>query len=393
MKLSHVVLVGLLLFVFGHCSPATPPNTETGGNDASGGEYVVTGESGEPSTGDGVEQMPGELGIPMGKYPIQLDSRGRTASLLLPKDEFDAWNAGKGFQNATARKALTKELYKTFRDSFDFIFFVMNNSERPATIPFGQLYKVSNDVKGIGLPVQNQSGEYGSEGKLKAVMQLGRRDYLISGPSLHELLHNWANFVLDTKLLVSDDKEVSGKPHWGISDVGGQLGGFDPSTFQEKVDGDPEKYRGNMPGRKAFGFNSNGGNGIPYSSFELYLMGLLSKDKVKPIRVFSGIRAVQADFVANGTFFAKQMKIVTIDDIIKDKGLRTPTPDSSQKSFRVLAIMLTSQPLTSQEWDDFDAQVARFSKAGDDGSRIYNFWEATRGLATLKMDELRKEVR
>lgn len=389
------VAVGYMACDSGSSGRSEKPASDAGRQDVRSTDSMLRDRSSVASDADSTSdtKTPSPDSKQASRYTITIDKRGHAASLLMSTNEFKKWSTRQGFQNKDARQKLTQEVYKVFKDDFDFIFYIMNTTQRPKEIPFGQLYQVRNSVKGLGMSIFDRSASYGSSGKLQAVMQFGRRDYLLSGPSLHELLHNWANFALDTKLLISDDKEANARPHWGISDVGGQLGGFDPSTFKQNVDGDKTKYQANMPGRKNFGFNSNGGNGVPYANLELYMMGLISKDKVRPIRVFTGLRAVRNEFIAGGKFFAKEMKVWTIDDIIKKHGLRTPTPQNAQKSFRVLALILTDKPLSASEWDALDAQVVRFSKKGDDGSRTYNFWEATGGRASLKMDALHQSKR
>ena len=392
--LSALFLCGALVFAVWSCTPSTP--SEKTSEKTSGEVVSDASDGGSDATPDNTttDNNPADKGSAMEPYKIQIDSRGRAASMLLPETEFKAWLEGQGFQKSAERQKITKKIYDVFKDSFDFIFFVMNTDQRPTKIPFGQLIKVSNAVKGVGIRIYSNASQYGSAGKLKAVMQLGRKDYLLFGPSLHELMHNWGNFILDTKMLNAAGKEVNGKPHWGVSDVGGQLGGFDRATFQKNVDGNPNKYSGRIGKRPYFGFNSNGGNGLPYSNLELYLMGLLPKSEVKPVKVFSGISADKAEFGKKGAFTATKMVEYSIDQIVGaplNKGERVPGPDKSQKSFRVLALMLTPKPLTTKEWDDFDKQIASFSFKGKDRSSLYNFWEATGGRASLEMGELSKE--
>ena len=371
--------------------------SESVGSNDSGGATETQSSDSQSTPEPGPEATAPDGVITRGDtHKISIDPRGYAASILLSADEFKAWNERKGFQVSTARQEFTKHIYKVFKDNFDFIFFVMNNKTRPSVLPFGQLVKVSNAVKGLGMKVYSNASKYGSGGKLKAVMQLSRKDYILLGPSLHELMHNWGNFILDTKLLDAQGKEANAKPHWGISDVGGQLGGFDATTFKDNVDGDPKKYRGNMPGKKNFGFGSNGGNGQPYSNFELYLMGVIPKSEVKPIRIFTGISAVRDEFIKNGSFSADSLTTYTIDQIVGaplNKGEREPGVDKSQKKFRVLAIMLTTSPLTPKEWDDFTSQIKQFSFSGKDSSRLYNFWEATGGRASLDMGDLHRDLK
>ena len=39
--------------------------------------------------------------------------------------------------------------------------------------------------------------------------------------------------------------------------------------------------------------------------------------------------------------------------------------------------------LSEEEWTRVDATVEWFSNPGDDGTYLYNFWEATRGIGTV----------
>jgi hypothetical protein len=98
-------------------------------------------------------------------------------------------------------------------------------------------------------------------------------DPLRGGPSLHELMHTVANFDLPTAY----------GGHWGYSSVNGQLGGWDPATFQDLGGG---RYK-----VKPFGAFANGGNGVPYAPLELFMLGLVPASEVPPIKwraIFSG---------------------------------------------------------------------------------------------------------
>ena len=92
----------------------------------------------------------------------------------------------------------------------------------------GQLIQVSNDISGIGLSAFDNSFIYGSSGKLKSVMHLTRRDYLRAGPSLHELMHNWGNFGIDTEGTFNGTDFFAFQPHWGFTggNSKGQVGWF-----------------------------------------------------------------------------------------------------------------------------------------------------------------------
>ena len=139
---------------------------------------------------------------------------------------------------------------------------------------------VSNTIEGTGQSIYDYSSDYGSEGKLKAVMQLTGLSYLQSGPSLHELMHNWGNFGFETHSVDQPGENITSYPYWGHwgftgGSTKGQLGGFEQSTLVELEDSSYSVA--------PFGPFANGGNGVPYNELELYLMGMAPLSSVIPL--------------------------------------------------------------------------------------------------------------
>ena len=182
------------------------------------------------------------------------------------KDEYSEWEKG-GFSNSSLRDYLTNDLYSKFKDSFDFIFLVQN--ENSTTLNYlGSYHGVSNNIKGISEDIDSfdQTKYTGSDGKLKGLIHFPIKNGISNGPSLHELMHRWGNFSLSTeKLAVSsfdlnvlnDDyllEEINGSPHWGVSSINGQLGGFDKSTLKS--------LGNNWYTAAPFGTYANGANSI-----------------------------------------------------------------------------------------------------------------------------------
>ena len=84
---------------------------------------------------------------------------------------------------------------------------------------------------------------------------------------------------------------------------------------------------------------------------------------------------------------------LSASDILSIDGSRVPDSSSSQKSFRVAYIVLSKESLSNLEWADYDTDVYDFSLEAPDGyESSRNFWEATGGLATVKMDELKNGI-
>ena len=326
-------------------------------------------------------------------HTITISPNGLVASLLMDQTEYDSWKANDDYSNSSKRMALIRDIYGKFKDDYDFIFLVLNESSVPSGINYyGQQQPVSNGIKGIGRDndIFDQSSEYGSAGRLKALVQMTTKDGIKQGPSLHELLHQWANYGITTEGAYDNIHWSDFRPHWGVTggNTRGQLGGFAQSTLQANVDGNPQKYRVGK-----FYQWANGGNGVPYSQMELYLMGLIPASDVAPFDVFTGITSYDDSDPNYTTFTATNRKTYTPETIVAELGERYPSYLDSQKRFSLLVVVLTPTPLADADWQLFEDQAKWFSQASDDGnSTIYNFWEATGGRASVAVGNLANHV-
>ena len=316
-------------------------------------------------------------------YNFDLHPAGRVSSLKMNESEYENYISNDGFSDPAIRIPIIQDIYERFPDKYDFIFFVLNESSIPASLNYyGKLIGVSNDIEGIGLSKYDYSSEYGSSGKLKAIMQLTGLEYLKYGPALHEIAHQWANFALLTHSVDAQGQNISSFPygsHWGFTGGSspGQLGGFDQNTLVENGN---SSYTVD-----AFGPFANGGNGVPYNELELYLMGMLPLSSVSSFDVFTNITSLTInqstwDFTAETrTTYGP----VTLENAI---GERVPSFTDSQKDFKLLLIVITDDNLSDDEWSRVDATAEWFSKNGDDGTSLFNFWEATNGVGSITIE-------
>ncbi|BDX38001.1 hypothetical protein CYCD_13560 [Tenuifilaceae bacterium CYCD] len=308
-------------------------------------------------------------------------------------------------------------IYSKFNDDFDFIHFVLNtpyNNDIVNNLGFyGRNYVINNNIKGIGLANSDFSPYYGSNGKLKSIMYFPFYDAILSGPALHELCHNWAAYISPIPFL-PDNMPINQSPiyssHWGISNAGGQLGGFKYVRVVEENSGGvvgKTLYQGSMyPDINAdgsyktggFGINSNSGNAIPYSDIELYLMGLKTEQELRDsnfhLDIYSGNSIDGVDF-NNGYFYATNVTSYTIDDIIALNGSRIPDASSSQKQFKILTISLTPDTATISYCSSIAQNVKWF--AGDVGDitnpNLYNFRQATGNSGSLVVDSIKNSLK
>ncbi|MGJ8653905.1 MAG: hypothetical protein ACSHX8_11570 [Opitutaceae bacterium] len=306
-------------------------------------------------------------------HHLLVDPRGRVCALEIGSDEFSLWDNFSESSLDAQRSA--NRIFEHFGDVYDFILFIDNVTENGGG---GRHFGVRNDIQGIGQSTFDNSASYGSAGQLQSVIHLTQPSTLRGGPSLHEIMHRWGNRL---------GPIYNSGAHWGFASVGGQLGGWLPGSLVDLGSG---RYDADgLNGRTSFGTFANGGNALPYSQIELYIMGLIPTNEVDPIKVAVGAAWEDA---SQGIFTATAINTVTIGDVTTAEGARTPDTVSSQKNFRTLVVLLTDGPVSEATWDQMDADAAAFSLAGDNGSTIYNFWEATGGRATIQMDGLIGEL-
>ena len=285
-------------------------------------------------------------------------------------------------------EALARVFFTHYEDAFDYlmVFSNLNLSDVEDNLPYYGIHiDVQNTVQGTGLynkSLFSHNQEIGSAGRLTAILHFPYNTALLWGPSLHEILHSWANFAIPTPTTVG--------VHWGFSSANGQLGGFDRANLID--------YGGGRYSAGWFGTIANGGNSLPYSPIELYFAGLIPPSEVPDLWVAEdGAWLDDAsgdwvyDDVGNPVFTASQVSTWSIGRIAAEHGARIPDSSQSQKHFRAAFILIVDplHPAPQSTLDDLSEAVQLFARAGsDDDDTEFNFWEATGGRATLTMDGL-----
>ena len=292
-----------------------------------------------------------------------LDKDRKLANLVLSSAEYDKFINDEG-----DLKTVTSKVYEHFKDVYDFIFVLSVETTQPSGLYYGISYKAKNDIQGIGSSTYDGTAGYGSSGKLKSVIHMPRSEYIRNGPFLHEIAHYWANHGLIATT-------VGG--HWGYSNAGGQLGGFD-----ELQDLGNNTFQGSLEGEAGFGTFANGGNSVPYGNLELYVMGLIGFDELETIQVAVNPQSTQIQ----GRFTADNIESISPAALVAQHGDRIPNEQNSQKEFRALTVILSKMPLEQDKIDAINLDLENFSRAGEpDASwgNLYNFWKATYGKASL----------
>ena len=298
-------------------------------------------------------------------------------------------------------------VYAKFKDDFDFIFFVLNTEDYAIgnALGFaGTHIRVSNSVTGLGIEEYSNAPIYGSDEKLKSLMYFPSYDSILLGPALHEIAHKWAAYICPTYTM-GNTGDVRYDGHWGISNAGGQLGGF-KYVKTISTSGGTTEYQGSMDGTftDGFGSNANGGNGLVYSDIELYTMGMIGADELKrkgfQLDIYSGLSPSDKNSVEEkryGYFKATTIKSYTIDDLISLNGPRVPDASASQKSFKVLTVILSNNQDTtaSTRYDKIVKDVKWLAGLHQDTDnwKVYNFKEATGGKGSLIVGDIKKSLK
>ncbi len=302
---------------------------------------------------------------------------GRVANLIISSSLYQAM--ADGTVSSAQLAGLSKTIYDFYEDRFDFILFSNSQPELTAGY-YGKHFSVQNDIRGIGTSIYDNTAYWGSNesggiggGKLQGVIHFPYIDGLVNGPGLHELTHRWANHITE-----AFPSSVGG--HWGFSSIGGQLGGWAEGTLTSLGNNQYQANKGS--GASWFGTFANGGNSLPYANMELYLMGMIPAAQLLDIEYAGNPVWVDRN---NGIFSADTMNQVSAQSIITTLGARLPAFQSSQKSFNVLNVIVSTARITAQQFAANDVQITAFSLRGDNGSYLYNFWEATGGVGQLNM--------
>ena len=340
--------------------------------------------------------------------------------LVVSNETYALWTADissgdSGFY--TDRLRLAKNLYTIFEDNFDFLIAVnqydyesdLNLNARAGYS--GINASVRNIVLGIGLSLFDYTSSYGSSGRLGSFIHMPLHYYVSSGPMLHEMMHQWGNFFF---------KYDSG--HWGLSGVGGgQLGGFEPSTLMTSDNLTSGAYAlttgkfraASSKFSSSFGTYANGGNSIPYSNFEKWLMGLIPASDVPNFKIPIKSGDTYSTLGADGLITADNITEISLTDILSNPSNydndtipkeyrirsasntspRNPDYSSSRKKFRALVVLITNNTLMEQykydtDWntesnswaskpgstktlEDFQSSIAKFALNSGDNSSAY----------------------
>lgn len=327
------------------------------------------------------------------KYTLKYSAKNDFVSLTIPKNQWDTFIKNDYYSKMPNQEnrgmKISQEwsnfIYNWANGEYDFIVYVLNTDSRPDGLPMNGYYQaIQNDIVGIGTggfgkSLFNYSNLYGdTDSKLQGIIYITHNDVLYDGPILHELMHRWGNYILDSDY---------GMCHWGNSDIYGRLGGYE-KIIEKDGQSLIKTYKRYWGG--------------PYAPFELYLMGLIPKEEVPDITITKDYSARIVDETDWNRVDGKDItvdgkintKTYTIDQIINGAisnedqkvniGERIPSYKDSKKQFNILFINVDYDNMMETEIESMNNQIRLLCYEGEYDDKIYNFWEACKGKGSIE---------
>lgn len=242
---------------------------------------------------------------------------------------------------------LTRPVYRVLPDAADFfVFFSTQKVEAfpamdPVNFEAGKQLSVRVVNTGTGRGPYDNGAAYGSASRLLSVVTLdaGTRG-IYSANVVHELLHQWVAY-LDPALGLTD-----GTGHYlSRSNAGSLVGG--------------QVWIKNANGTYTM-VCSEGVNGAHAAApLDLYMMGLVNGSTVPPLCVYSG--SSPPPLGRCGAVINDVIRIVSMGEIQKVHGIRTPAPATAQRDYRICFVAESvNRLLTPTELTYYETLAAHF---------------------------------
>lgn len=276
-----------------------------------------------------------------------------------------------------------------YLEDYDFIFFYPDYTVENAYAA-GIFQAVNRPAQPGGTSeIEIALGGYRTNGRTKGVIALNYAPGFY-GPLAHEVLHYWAN-DLDARFGFGMGRDEDFGPHWGFSDVNGQLGGFDGNTLrcETPAGASPPGCTAGAGGTTRFVVGAftpftNTFRNVPYSPLELYLMGLAPAAEVPAsFHVLTNATIVEPHTDVNGTAIveADGMEIIPFAAILERHG-EVPLLAASERAFRSAFVVISASPASDEVMNDVAAYAAAFGNRAETAEWL-SFETHTQGRATM----------
>jgi hypothetical protein len=243
-------------------------------------------------------------------------------------------------------QALTSAFYREHGDDYDFVY---TWTDFPTDLgnAFAFYLPITNEVAGIGQQLTDDSGSYGSDGRLRGLLNLNRPDLYPDDPTEQFLGQNSALAIFGQE---QGHRWLAYVRFRGSNALlGRQTAHWSPyfnteSTLSSSAERHSSCAEGNSIVENGNGTFSTNQRSIDYfSALDLYLMGLRGADEVPDSFLVANGTGSPSTSPQFGLTLRGNRQRVTIDDIVESNGPRVPDVSASQKEFRAAWILLVRQ--------------------------------------------------
>jgi hypothetical protein len=274
-----------------------------------------------------------------------------------------------------SNKKVFQEFYKYYKDSFDFVVVMpVCTIYRPVDMAENVPYcvPVQNKVQNIGVPIFDDTAEFGSKGRLKSVIY---HSFGYGAILDHETGHNWGIRIgeaLGFTGATCKYYDAYGWHYTPYANLPGQMGAFPQLELTDNGDG---TYKAVKYSTGADYTETDRG----YSLLTLYLMGLVDPSDVPPVMILT-----DSDYPNYNKIPANKFDTYTIQQIMDSNGgERIPAYPNTQKTFRMGLVVVTDHKPTPAEVDFFASLMKFFGSKNEGTAYLQPFYTATGGRGKM----------
>ena len=274
--------------------------------------------------------------------------------------------------------AVTQQFYQHFADEYETLAIVSQTQQLTEGMAFHR--NVRNEIAGIGLPLFDETAQYGSTSVLQAVEVYPSGRWAEASTVLHQQAHQWNEYSQAWANVGTGLIREGNQPdiHTPLLTPGAVLAGAVLEARRRVAEA--------TPGGATFVVERTLPT-ILYNPLTLYRMGLISASELPAYRVFEDQGQFGHDRnVSVGTMVAAGQVAVTADDFIAADGIRNGPVVSRVR--RALVYVSRTGLATQDEMDVVNYFAARLAAVEGVTSwdRYPSFFEATEERAELHTD-------
>ena len=276
---------------------------------------------------------------------------------------------------------IAKKFYENHPDVFDHLTVFLNFNFDLGSSAFAYEINVKNEITGIGQTVDDSSIDYGSNGRLRSLLNMGT----LSGPGRYPADPNQVFLGTNNTITImgqeSGHRWLAFTPFQNGSVQSYAILGRDLAHWSFFFDSDGSVMEGNDIEDRGSGLGTQEfetvGATYTYSRLDQYIMGLLGKEDVPPMFLVEntfGTTQTAPSSPEVGVTFGGSRRDIPIDSIIAANGTRVPSVFESPKVFRQAFILLSKQSLPATQ-----DQIAKVQRIRDEWVRFFNEQTGGRG--------------